>query len=103
VELAIRPGVAPIETRVDVTDSATLLDPNRAANVNAIGSQAIAEHLGSQPGRGLLDLISAQPGWLYEANGVPHPRVGVRRAVRGGRRTDEREPVAGVCAELRTG
>jgi hypothetical protein len=74
VQLAITPGVAPIETRVDVTDSGTLLDPSRAANVNAVGRQAIAEHVGSQPGRGLLDLINAQPGWLYEANGVLHPR-----------------------------
>jgi hypothetical protein len=74
VELAITPGVAPIETRVDVTDSTTLLDPNRATVVNSVGAQAIAEHLASQPGRGLLDLINAQPGWLYEANGVLHPR-----------------------------
>jgi hypothetical protein len=74
VEISVTPSVSPIETRVDVTDSATLLDPNRASAVNSIGSQAIAEHVGSQPGRGLLDLINAQPGWLYEGNGVLHPR-----------------------------
>jgi hypothetical protein len=74
VELAVTPGVAPVETRVDVTDSATLLDPNRVANANSIGAQSIGEHLGAQPGRGLLDLINAQPGWLYESNGVLHPR-----------------------------
>jgi hypothetical protein len=74
VELAITPGVSPIETRVDVTDSATLLDPSRASALNSIGSQVIGEHLGGQPGRGLLDLINRQPGWLYEANGVLHPR-----------------------------
>jgi Outer membrane receptor proteins, mostly Fe transport len=27
-----------------------------------------------RPGRGLLDVISSQPGWLLEANGVLHPR-----------------------------
>jgi len=74
IELAITPGVAPIETRVDVTDSATLLDPSRASALNSVGAQAIGEHQGGQPGRGLLDLINRQPGWLYEANGVLHPR-----------------------------
>ncbi|MGD0498184.1 MAG: carboxypeptidase regulatory-like domain-containing protein [Bryobacteraceae bacterium] len=74
VRLTVILGVAPIQTSVETTDSATLVDPNRASTVNSIGSQSIAEHLGSQPGRGLLDLIDAQPGWLYESNGVLHPR-----------------------------
>ena len=74
VHLTVALGVAPIQTTVEVTDSATLVDPNRTSTVNSIGLQAIAEHLGSQPGRGLLDLINAQPGWLYEGNGVLHPR-----------------------------
>src|SRR5689334_5984747 len=56
VELAITLGVAPIETRVDVTDSATILDPSRASALNSIGAQSIGEHQGAQPGRGLLDL-----------------------------------------------
>ena len=74
VHLTVALGVAPIQTTVEVTDSATLVDPNRTSTVNSIGLQSIAEHLGSQPGRGLLDLINAQPGWLYEGNGVLHPR-----------------------------
>ena len=74
VHLAVDLGVAPVKTTVEVTDAATLVDPNRTSTVNSIGLQSIAEHLGSQPGRGLLDLINDQPGWLYEANGVLHPR-----------------------------
>ena len=74
VHLTVTLGVAPIQTTMEVTDSATLVDPNRTSTVNSIGLQSIAEHLGSQLGRGLLDLINAQPGWLYEANGVLHPR-----------------------------
>ena len=74
VRLTITMGVAPVQTAVVVTESPTLIDPSRTSTVNSIGSQSIAEHLGSQPGRGLLDLINAQPGWLYEANGVLHPR-----------------------------
>jgi hypothetical protein len=74
VHVTVTLGVAPIQTSVEVRDLATLVDPQSTSNVNSIGLQSISEHLGSQPGRGLLDLISAQPGWLYEANGVLHPR-----------------------------
>src|SRR5204862_1546476 len=35
---------------------------------------AIQEALPAVPGRRLLDLVDAQPGWLMEANGVLHPR-----------------------------
>ena len=74
VHLTVTLEVAVVQTTVEVTDAATLVDPNRTSTVNSIGSESIAEHLGSQPGRGLLDLINSQPGWLYEANGVLHPR-----------------------------
>ena len=74
VHLNVTLGVAPLETSLEVTDTATLVDPNRTSLVNSVGAQSIGEHLASQPGRGLLDLVSAQPGWLYEANGVLHPR-----------------------------
>lgn len=74
VHLTVTLGLSPVRNTVDVTDSATLVDPNRTSIVNSIGAQTIAEHLPSQPGRGLLDLINRQPGWLYEANGVLHPR-----------------------------
>jgi len=30
--------------------------------------------MAAQPGRNLSDLVNQQPGWLYEANGVLHPR-----------------------------
>jgi hypothetical protein len=34
----------------------------------------IDEQLSSRPGRGVLDVVNEQPGWVYEANGVLHPR-----------------------------
>ncbi len=74
LHVSVTLGLAPLQSSFDVTDSATLLDPERSGSVNSVGSQAIAEHLPAQPGRGLLDLIDAQPGWLYESNGVLHPR-----------------------------
>jgi hypothetical protein len=55
VVLTVTLGVAPVHSAVEVTDSATLVDPNRTSTVNSIGTQSIAEHVGSQPGRSLLE------------------------------------------------
>ena len=74
VRASITLGVAPVTTQVQVTDSATLVDPSRTASVYSIGQQAINEQLSAQPGRSLSDLVNNQPGWIYEANGILHPR-----------------------------
>jgi hypothetical protein len=74
VRVAVTLGVAPLTTRVEVNDSATLVDLYSTGSVYSIGRQTIEEHDAGQPGRELLDLVSEQPGWLYEANGVLHPR-----------------------------
>src|SRR2546426_6729724 len=74
VRVAITLGVAPVTTQVQVNDSATLVDPYATGSLSSIGRQTIEEHNAAQPGRELLDLVSEQPGWVYEANGVLHPR-----------------------------
>jgi outer membrane cobalamin receptor len=74
VRLAVTLGLAPITTQVRVKDSATLLDPDRTGSVYSIGWASIQEHIPAQPGRSLSDLVNDQPGWVYEANGVLHPR-----------------------------
>jgi outer membrane cobalamin receptor len=74
VRMHVTLGVAPLTTRVEVNDSATLVDPYSTGSMYSIGRQAIEEHDAAQPGRELLDLVSEQPGWVYEANGVLHPR-----------------------------
>src|SRR5712671_5514265 len=74
VRVAVTLGVAPVTTKVEVNDSATLVDPYAAATVYSIGRQSIEEHNAAQPGRELLDLVSEEPGWVFEANGVLHPR-----------------------------
>ena len=61
-------------TQIQVTDQATVLDPHRTGVSYNVGSQQIREQQQSIPGRGLLDLVDQQPGWLFEANGVLHPR-----------------------------
>lgn len=74
LHLSVTLGLAAIKTQVDVTDAATLVDPNRTGTQYAIGKQWIHESLAAQPGRDLSDLVNDLPGWLYEANGVLHPR-----------------------------
>ncbi|HLZ13567.1 MAG TPA: TonB-dependent receptor [Candidatus Acidoferrum sp.] len=67
-------GVAAVNTQIQVSDSATLVDPSRTGVTYAVGKNAIEEQIPAQPGRGLTDLVNDQPGWIYEANGVLHPR-----------------------------
>jgi outer membrane cobalamin receptor len=74
LRITVTLGVAPVTTKVQVNDSATLVDPYSTGALYSIGRQTIGEHNAAQPGRELLDLVAAQPGWVYEANGVLHPR-----------------------------
>src|SRR5260370_33509065 len=74
IHIAVSLGLPAVTTRVDVTDSITLLDPNHTGTQYSIGNQALAENVAGQPGRDLSDLVEDLPGWLYEGNGVLHPR-----------------------------
>ena len=67
-------GVAPIETSVVVEDSETLIDPHRTAPAFYVGEETLRDRTASIPGRTVIDLIQAEPGWILEANGVLHPR-----------------------------
>jgi len=74
VRVSVSLGLAPVATQVQVSDSATLLDTSRTGTAFPVGRQALGEVVATQPGRGLTDLVDDLPGWLYEANGVLHPR-----------------------------
>jgi hypothetical protein len=74
VRVAVVLGVAQVTMQVQVNDSATLVDPYATGALYSIGRQTIEEGNAAQPGRELLDLVSEEPGWIYEANGVLHPR-----------------------------
>ena len=74
VRLSVTLGVAAVTTQVQVRDLATLVDPYRTGTLYPIGKQTISENLVGQPGRELSNLVDELPGWLYEANGVLHPR-----------------------------
>jgi len=67
-------GVAPVTTQVQVNDSATLVDGSSVGTVFSIGRESLDEQIAPQPGRSLSDLVNDEAGWLYEANGILHPR-----------------------------
>ena len=74
VRISVTLGLAPLATKIQVSDSATLIDASRAGTVYSIGRQTVGESLPTQPGRNLSDLVDDLPGWLYEGNGTLHPR-----------------------------
>jgi hypothetical protein len=74
VEYSIKLAIAPVKISVAVSGTPPLIDPYRPSSIMQIGSQQIAERVGSLPGRSVQDLVNSQPGWLYEGNAVLHPR-----------------------------
>ena len=66
--------VQPIATSLEVHESETLLDPNRSGTAYYISREEMENRSTGQPGRGLIDLVAMQPGWILEANGILHPR-----------------------------
>ncbi|MBV9154629.1 MAG: TonB-dependent receptor [Acidobacteriaceae bacterium] len=73
-DIRVQLNIKAASTEVVVSDTATLIDPHRTGVTYGVGSQQIQEQQSAIPGRGLLDLVDQQPGWLFEANAVPHPR-----------------------------
>ena len=74
LDRTVRLKIAPVSESLNVSATATLVDPYRAGSVNQIGSEMIQNRLTALPGRGMQDLVNSQPGWLYEGNAVLHPR-----------------------------
>jgi len=72
--VAVVLGVAPVNMKIEVTDAATILDPSENGTIYAMGAESLREHVAAQDSRDLSDAVNDQPGWLYEANGVLHPR-----------------------------
>ncbi|HEY4010398.1 MAG TPA: TonB-dependent receptor [Acidobacteriaceae bacterium] len=72
--LLLRLKIAPVIASVDVAARQQIVDPDAARPAVEIGRGQLAQHLPPQPGRGLLDAIADQPGWVFEGDGVLHPR-----------------------------
>ncbi len=73
-ELALKLGLAQVNTTVVVQDQDTLVDTSSTGTVNRIGSESIDTRATSLPGQSLVELVDSQPGWLFEGNNVLHPR-----------------------------
>lgn len=87
--------LAAVSTEVEVDESATLVDPHESGTAYSIGQRTVSEHMAAQPGRDIADLVNEEPGWLYEANGVLHPRgseYDVQYVVDGVPLTENRSP-----------
>src|SRR5207247_1391998 len=73
-EYRVTLGVAPIQTQVTVGTDDTLIDAHQTATIHRIGLDAFQRRPTALPGRALQDVVTTQPGWLLEANGILHPR-----------------------------
>src|SRR6202023_3826509 len=73
-EFRISLSLASVNTSVTVKDTETLVDSHRTGSVYRIGSETLETRPTALPGRSVVDLVNAQPGWLYEGNAVLHPR-----------------------------
>jgi hypothetical protein len=68
-EFRISLSLASVNTSVTVKDTDTLVDPHRTGSADRIGSETLQNRPTALPGRSVIDLVNAQPGWLYE--GMP--------------------------------
>jgi hypothetical protein len=73
--LSIELGIAQVKTTVNVNDNALLINPSDPSGSNQIGSSMLQDRLTPMPGRSLAELVNQQPGWVFEANGILHPRA----------------------------
>jgi hypothetical protein len=74
VNVSVTLGIAPLEGHIEVADSATLVDPERTGTIYSTGAATLSESIPAQLGHGVINAVDAEPGWLFEANGVLHPR-----------------------------
>lgn len=67
--------VAGVQANVAVSaEAGTLAAIGRTGSVRYIGARQMADRPATMPGRSIIDLVNAQPGWLLEANGILHAR-----------------------------
>lgn len=74
LEQAVTLNVAGIQTTVDVREEETLLNPEATSASQHLGPDQLRFRSSAAPGRSVIDVVNAQPGWLLEANGSLHPR-----------------------------
>ncbi|MCU1310918.1 MAG: TonB-dependent receptor [Candidatus Angelobacter sp.] len=94
-DIAIMLSIAPAHTTIEVAGNSPALQSNELSNAFPIGKNTLSKQPITSPGRGLIELVNMQPGWLLEANGVLHPRgaeYGTQYIIDGFPVTDNRSP-----------
>ena len=66
--------VADVEASITVEESPPLLDPWETRIILPVGRRRMDEQPFTTVGRGMIEAVNELPGWLLEANAVPHPR-----------------------------
>lgn len=73
-EVTMTLGLEQARTTVEVTGE-TLEDPHNYNSAIRVGSSGIQDRWTASPGRSVADIVNQQPGWVFEANGILHPRA----------------------------
>ena len=73
--LKLELGLEHVETTLDVNDNAELVSRGDYSGAEHIGSQRLIDRPTAMPGRSLAELVNQEPGWMFEANGILHPRA----------------------------
>ncbi len=74
-KLTLKLGLESVQTTVQVNSDATLINRDDPSGSNQVGSATLQDRLTAMPGRSLAELVNQQPGWVFEANGILHPRA----------------------------
>jgi len=73
-EREIKLKIGTVATEITVQATAPLLDPSQPGQVMQRSREQLQETLGTTLGRSTVDVVTATPGWIVEANAVLHPR-----------------------------
>jgi len=74
LQIAVSLAIGPVRSSVSVTSDASLVNPENVSSAERIGTATLQDSLTAQPGRSIGELVNQEPGWLFEANGILHPR-----------------------------
>ena len=72
IEVVLNP--APIQEEITVRTQIPLFEPFQPSVPTRTGRESLEQALGTTLGRSVVDVVTAMPGWLVEANAVLHPR-----------------------------
>ena len=88
LDRTVRLKIAPVSESLNVSATATLVDPYRAGSVNQIGSEMIQNRLTALPGRGMQDLVNSRARLALRGQCSSSPtRIGISDSICSGRHT----------------